>query len=487
MISESPKGINKDSRESASEWADSQPPPPKETHRYPKKRKPKAKVPKGYKPAAFYVSPLVERDWFDTEADWEAARYILNLIWWRTVNGYGISSRDPDQWVRLKADYLRRVIGTRWRAVKSILIDKGVLEVGDGGNPGQARSYRLRKGYRKTKRFECTDDHLNQRLAAVQAEEDRSLPWMEGLRSWQNKLTVDWAIAQPLIEQLKLKKPKVEDYEEVLITPLETLADGDGWLSTDKVGRVHTPVVNMKRELRVTLRLNKEPLVGVDVSGCQLLILGAMVRDWYVGTWERRQTLETYDPPSDPYLGTKDRITNSQPPSPTTKPTNPPITVFQKPQLSVPESVTTNRRSDALPSDLSEFIFLCESGQLYPLFDNQKRLLLQALFERNDSSIPPLRDMQVRFAARFPSVATVVRRLKSRESNRLALLLQNYEATLMIHGACRRLLKQYPTVPIFPVHDAIWTTRPHVDLVKQVIWQEFGEWGIRPLLKSPTA
>src|SRR5262245_13486331 len=47
------------------------------------------------KPAAFYVSPNIERSWFDDDEHWWSASYFLNSVRWREItwraNGEGFS------------------------------------------------------------------------------------------------------------------------------------------------------------------------------------------------------------------------------------------------------------------------------------------------------------------------------------------------------------------------------------------------------------
>lgn len=53
-----------------------------------------------------------------------------------------------------------------------------------------------------------------------------------------------------------------------------------------------------------------------------------------------------------------------------------------------------------------------------------------------------------------------------------ALLLQSIEAHFVIDVVAKRITKEHPDVPIFPVHDALYTTAEHSEYVHRVILEE---------------
>jgi hypothetical protein len=50
----------------------------------------------------------------------------------------------------------------------------------------------------------------------------------------------------------------------------------------------------------------------------------------------------------------------------------------------------------------------------------------------------------------------------------------------MINGAAQVLTERYPGVPIASVHDALFATAPHVNLVRGVILEQFAMLGSSP-------
>jgi hypothetical protein len=74
--------------------------------------------------------------------------------------------------------------------------------------------------------------------------------------------------------------------------------------------------------------------------------------------------------------------------------------------------------------------------------------------------------------------------LKDPDKGVPARAAQRLESTLMIHGACQRLMSERPDIPVVTIHDSILTLPEHIETVRGVIMSEFAKFGISPTLRS---
>lgn len=73
------------------------------------------------------------------------------------------------------------------------------------------------------------------------------------------------------------------------------------------------------------------------------------------------------------------------------------------------------------------------------------------------------------FRQEFPHVYEIFKMIKKGHHNTLACVLQNIEAEIVLHGACKIIANTNPEIPLFTIHDSIATTTEHIDYVKQVL------------------
>jgi hypothetical protein len=488
------------------------------------------------KPAVFYVSGDVDPAWFPSEPLYWGACYVLNLVHWRTCCYH----RDPEHFVRLVSHYIRKVIGRReWSAdrhgkryaqtIRGILLQHGVIEQEDHaiGAEHRARGYRLAPGFRQVRRLVCPDDAINRRIAQLAQDDDKGqLAIHRQLDDWQRRLQVDRQAADailPAIPRKRSGKLTQDEYHDVLRQPLERLANGDVVFKVDAQGRCHTGVTAIKRELRAALRYDGAPLVEVDVSCCQPLLMYPLAYRYLSAGRNVRQRLREASFPKDgkPYKAGMQRMGSPYqreiqpiadarprtlcPPSAQSGPSRgqqgpgagkgvpprPPITGATVPQGIEAQGDGEQGTRYAPPADLERFGQLCLANALYQELQQPgeklaqvKRLFLAALFERNRSMNPRLRAMQQRIARLFPTVARVAREIKGRQHDRLARLLQNHEATVMIYAVCGRLLREHPGLPLFTIHDGILTTPEHAATVEAIIMNEWYRLlGVKPTVK----
>lgn len=174
-----------------------------------------------------------------------------------------------------------------------------------------------------------------------------------------------------------------------------------------------------------------------------------------------------------------------------------------------------------LPSDLLDWIQLCESGGLYSAIaqlyglspePSNKGKVKKIFFAVAYGSTPKpakagssgYRRWQrwQRFEQRWPTLARYLRRMKAWSPaltrarrrgypqeflehwarGRPARLSQRVDAWLVIYVASMRLRLEYPGAPIVTCHDSILTTSPYIPMATQAIKDAFGELGLNPVI-----
>jgi hypothetical protein len=148
-----------------------------------------------------------------------------------------------------------------------------------------------------------------------------------------------------------------------------------------------------------------------------------------------------------------------------------------------------------IPKDFGKYLRVCQSGQFYETLmtkkerrrgGNYRRLFKErffvVLFSRNKPKGRWPNKLRERFKAKYPTVAGVLKKLKSRNYRHSSHVLQNYEATIFIHRICRRLMEQHRGMPLVTLHDCLATTKEWVETVKQAIADEFAKSCVRPTL-----
>lgn len=111
-----------------------------------------------------------------------------------------------------------------------------------------------------------------------------------------------------------------------------------------------------------------------------------------------------------------------------------------------------------------------------------KGITFSTLFSEN-SLIRYLNSIKI-FQRTFPNVYEVIRSIKENHHPTLAVTLQNLEADLVLHRACKIISEKKPDIPIFTLHDSIITTEENIEFVQSVLKNVLKEnIGIAPNLK----
>ena len=422
----------------------------------------------------------------------DAANHLVD----RVVTGLVYRRGDARGFVRLKVEFLRRVIPDRVeRTIRETLIDRGVLECDPDYVPRErSRGYRLAPSYRtRVVRVPCGDAAVAARVRRVARRLRRRVdPRARGagagsvdghLRQWLARLEIDVPVAIGAARQL--------DGPELHVALVEEIARGVVEYRRCRQGRVHTSVTRLARAIRPALHFGGARLCQLDVANAQPLLLGLYML--------RRRPRAGI--PVRPDLGRAfaERQQQEHPASSIPSDRAPPCPVSHSTMASI--GPNTPVQVDPLPEfrlrdllrheDERRYVALCEVGVLYETLVEhcalpgltrdrmKKRVMIDVLCGKGQRPTAVSRG----FARSFPNVMRVVRRAKRDDHGRLARALQRLESGLIIDGVCGRLMREHPDVPIVTLHDALLTTPAHVEVVRGAILAEFARVGLRPRLK----
>lgn len=215
-------------------------------------------------------------------------------------------------------------------------------------------------------------------------------------------------------------------------------------------GRLHTPITQLKSELRKYLRFKGEVLCSVDISNSQPYFLQSLLSVELFEKCHMAERIKNVNPNVD-VKDLKDLIA----------------------RISYKEDVIKFSQIVTSGSFYKEFgKLLKRSGELVDVPEEKmkkkvKEIIFVTFFSKN-STIRKSNAIKT-FKKIFPNVYSILRKVKVDKHNTLAIVLQNLEADIILHNVCKELNLNYPEVPIFTLHDSIITTEKNVELVENAI------------------
>lgn len=115
--------------------------------------------------------------------------------------------------------------------------------------------------------------------------------------------------------------------------------------------------------------------------------------------------------------------------------------------------------------------------------DNCKKSIMYLLFEKFTNKKTTSLQYEL-FKNTFPLITKILDTLKGIQKNSVALILQRTESELFIDVITKQIAEINPEIPLFTIHDAIYTTDEYKDIVHQKMVEILmDEVGIIPLIK----
>jgi hypothetical protein len=362
----------------------------------------------------------------------------------------------------LKADYLRQIV-PQYRVGLDWLTSNHLVETDRKYIIGKkSTGYKWADGLGAHRRL--ADAGIASAMNAATRETFRHYTKAHRhLFSWLPRFNMDTVGAALHIQTLKSKHPDIfsdDEYRTLLLESVRIINDKEFLGSVCNYGRVHTPYTSLLKSLRSYLSYQDRPLVSIDISNSQPLILASLLPKCFPIALPIPHSL-----PHDVKPDKETAITNELP--------------------------NTNRDSQMPENcDIRQYVQLCEQGAIYEyLMDGSaytNRQAFKADFYKEVLFGTGKRQYQLtkEFRSKFPNVYGVIQKYKRDDYRSLARKMQRAESKIMIDGVCYRLATEFPDIPVITIHDSIMTTSEHVATVARLITEEFAQIGLKPSLKQ---
>ncbi|MEY3499393.1 MAG: hypothetical protein RL308_1062, partial [Bacteroidota bacterium] len=215
-------------------------------------------------------------------------------------------------------------------------------------------------------------------------------------------------------------------------------AENYSWFTADlgKSGRVYSPLTSLPKLLRQFVLINGKLTVEIDIANSQPLIFCILLKQWLV-----RQGILNF------------------------------------------------------PDDVNQYIQLCETGSFYKhiigvVEQNGIEISDYSLFKQEFfakiffSTEKRSNKWRKIFDKEFPTVSACITDLKNdTNGHNLAVRLQTLEADIMIKGVAKKLIDSGLN-DFYTLHDAIYVSIGHQEMVKQLIIEEFKIYGLSVTVKT---
>jgi hypothetical protein len=296
-----------------------------------------------------------------------------------------------------------------------------------------------------------------------------------------------------LVKQFSLN-PKIKNKQIIenainyrynsMLSSIQSLLNGNMNLSkTGKDHRLHSFLSNIKKELRLLITYDGQPLVSIDVKSCQPYLLSYLLQP---KNWEKIKSI----------------LSSS----------SIPIYQINKLQSSIlmfglfPESGCSDGLQRKVFDEIvwKDDFYLqimnkaseMDHQDLFPDKKKTKKKIINIFFDSgwymNDNEERKL------FAKWFPKeeafieevhkISRMLDKKKSKDKNAvinlLPILLQRVESMIMLEYVCDVISKELPDAPLLPVHDCIHTTPPYAEEVRAIMERVLtAEVGVKPGIK----
>lgn len=241
--------------------------------------------------------------------------------------------------------------------------------------------------------------------------------------------------------------------------------------SIDEFGhRLHGIFTYMIKGLRHFITYNSIPLVAIDIKNSQPYFSTLLLNKQFWRT-VKKNIITLYEVDKELYKIGKDEGITMQ---------------LSAETLSQLDISTGEYKKLAASGGLYEFLmeklteklsedFLLQYGSRVASRDAIKKEVLRIMYSDNKVANKPFYETIRAFAAIFPNVARLFKKLKAKDYKLLPKILQRIESHILLKIVCKRIAEERPDLPIFTIHDSIVTTSGNEDYVKQVILEELGE------------
>ena len=387
-------------------------------------------------------------------------------------------------YINLNAQRLQ-TYNRKYRYYLEYLMDRGIIRSDNRFIKGEkSRGYAIREEYLSDTTIDvpATRFVLSQKvkkdLLAIQKEQQSTSTLYSFLTKWFNHyLFIDKAAAIDTINQLfpiyrnygairgKIKKKyrkTTKRYKAVQATRM--LAEKQFYYKVDdNIGRFHSNLTNIKKDLRKHITYKGIPLVNIDIANAQPLFSALLLKKEF---WNGTSAISIKSIP------TVKQLFKSN-------------TSYNKTRTSLLTYITLVESSEnRYHKEFRDYKHMVQNGSFYKMvFENMfpekeydktviKDVMFQAFFSANRFIGQPKARLKMMFSHTYPAVYKIFRILKKDNHVILSHLLQRIESIIMIETVARRIAVERPELPFFTIHDSIATTKGNEQYIKQVMEEE---------------
>lgn len=383
------------------------------------------------------------------------------------------------------ATTIRKIVGDGYTLHRDLLLFKGILYRSGGYIPDQvATQYSVNASHgRGIKPYEITDEGIVRRKFRKDLEKQKEFykdlnqsHWHLTKWFFNGKLKIDRNLAIEKYMSLSWKdEVELNGRDETLkkqvnaLWAVDQLHFGTPALSKDPtVGRFHSPITGLKKELRQFVTYDDKKLISFDISNANSFFLSVLMNpDLHDSTKVANLFLSNFI--SLPI------ISKSLP------------WMFPKiVELSGNEDFNLFRQL-SINGELYEYLkkhVVATGREKVMTYKRLKNIIYRTFFSDptrvNSFNATPVS----RFQRNFPSVFEIINAGKTEGYQYFSHLLMRLESELIVENITRNFNRRYPTIPIFTIHDNIATIEGKEGILKQFFDEQCQElMGIVPSVK----
>jgi hypothetical protein len=439
----------------------------------------------------------------ELRARWWKVDLSLSLILYRGTRG----GHEPDEWVYIERHTAWSIFGQRgWPKIKELMIACRLIECDGISIPGvKSLGYRPAKEHRGkqvhvriiTDLIQITQVDISRGYLRDGGREILS-PLEEKLNGDLHHLRINPGVAAASIAEGDTEESRVHRLNRYTMWAEGDPEDREG--RRDTIGRFHHGATNITSEMRHGLETEDgHRLVETDIKSSHPTIQAQAAEQWWRsgGTWtvfeEFRQEPKVWTTKVGKkvikHVQHRYRI-------------DPPIDPTAPASVSSLYASTRDRRSPmgSCPSDIVDLRSVCAQGIFYPEFAETIGIPYDTPEQKSATKVafmsmaygdarwwkPERVEQWNCLQRRWPTWAKFTMWSKTfvhpKGPGRLACDCQAFEAYIVLDRSGGRMMREIPGAPVVFAHDSGATTEEHVPAVRRIVTEEFGRFGIEPVL-----
>jgi len=268
----------------------------------------------------------------------------------------------------------------------------------------------------------------------------------------------------------KLKgKPSRTSKRYKALAAIDKIQRGEFYYNIDKtVGRFHSNLTNIKKELRQFVTYGNKKIVNMDIKNCQPLLSTLLLKSTF---WKKSKTINIYQ-----FSGIYKQYGNTS------------IKYNKNIQDILHYIMLVENSKSQASKGFQKYIKLVNSGDFYrgisktiapnTIYDKDKmKVMMFMVFFSSNRFIGQIKAIPKKlFKIKFPEVYKVFQLIKKNNHATLPIMLQIIESQIIVERATKRIGMERPNLPIFTIHDSIATIQGEEAYVESVLKETIFEY-----------